>query len=261
MIDDFLPARFRNLLKNTTNVYVDILDEIAPYIASQIPFGDSALKICKSLSSLRKSELASFLSECGNTDIKTAIEIITEDLSANNIEYEIVQALTLLKSGRNIFLNIIEREYSKWGVFQNEDILRESYTKAFMASNLIAFCYRALKDESMVDAARERSVMYYYHRIYYFSGSGKITRETLKDARFCLRDQGMFCREEEVSRNYREIWQEEKEFMEMLEKVFNRIVEPSLPESYEVSHHMGFNNLSQSYYEISVPWSPPLRLE
>jgi hypothetical protein len=260
MIDDFLPARFRNLLNNTTNVYVDILDEIAPYIASQVPLGESALKICKSLSNLRRAKLTSFLSECGNTDIKTAIKIISEDLSANNIEYEIVQALTLLKRGRDTFLNIIEGEYSKWGIFQSGGILRESYTKAFMANNLIAFCYRVLKDEFMVDAARGKSVVYYYHRIYYFSGAGKLTREKLQDARFRLTDMG----EETVSKRYREIRQEEKEFIEMLEKVFNRIVEPSLPESYEVSCHMGGSTRScpgHSYYEISVPWSPPLKFE
>jgi hypothetical protein len=262
MIDDFLPARFRRLLNNTTNVYVDILDEIAPYIASQVPFGESAWKICKSLSNLQRAKLTSFLSECGNIDIKTGIEILTEDLSANNIEYEIVQALTNLKKGRNTFLNIIEREHSKWGIFQSEDILRESYTKAFMASNLIAFCYRLLKDESMVKAARESSIVYYYHRIYYFSGVGKLTRETLKDARFRLTDKGMFCSEEAVSKSYREIQQEEEEFIEMLEQVFNRVVEPSLPESYEVSYHPGgLSTPGESYYEISVPWYPPLRFE
>lgn len=105
---------FNRLINSTENVYLDILSEALPFIVSNFPGGEMALKVCKSLSKLQNSSIKAFLLETGNQDIRTAIKIITNDLDGKNFDYELIQALTLLKRGRDTFLNLIDKEYKTW---------------------------------------------------------------------------------------------------------------------------------------------------
>ena len=133
---------FNKLIKSTENVYLDILSEALPFLVSNFPGGEMALKVCKSLSKLQNSSIKAFLLETGNQDIRTAIKIITNDLDGKNFDYELIQALTLLKRGRDTFLNLIDKEYKTWDWFRRIDLIRNNYAKAFIASNFIAFCYK-----------------------------------------------------------------------------------------------------------------------
>jgi hypothetical protein len=122
MFEDDIAAlkKFNRLLQSTENVYLDILSEVLPFVVSSFPGGEMALKVYKSLSKLQNSQIKAFLLETGNQDVRTAMKIITNDLDEKNLVYELIQALTLLKRGRDTFLHLIDQEYKKW------DWLRET---------------------------------------------------------------------------------------------------------------------------------------
>jgi|LakMenEpi03Aug12_release.lakeMendotaPanAssembly.Ray.scaffolds.fasta_scaffold540445_2 hypothetical protein len=255
MLDILISEKFRKLIEDTTNNYSNILDEVSPFLLPHVPYGDIAYKICKSLAKLKNQPITKFLSESGDTDVRTAIDIITHDLKANRLEYELVQALTLLKRGRNAFLSVAEKEHKKWSIFIDSDTLTVSYSKAFLATILIAFCYKLLKDENMTSKYYVDAKFYFYHRIYSsFSCTNRMPRQDSIYINQYLKQTS----EDGALALYKGNRKEEKEFIRMSKIVFDKQLTPSLPDKCATRYERGSYNAPGYGTDIMFSWKPPV---
>ena len=271
-------SEFNRLINSTENVYLDILNEALPFIVSNFPGGEIALKVCKSLSKLQNSSIKAFLLETGNQDIRTAVKIITNDLDGKNFDYELVQALTLLKRGRDTFLNLIDKEYRTWDWFRKIDQIRNNYAKAFIASNLIAFCYKLLNDNTKADKVFDECKLYFYYHLYHYSEEAreKMEGHTKKSVAFVIEGdwtrQGRFASSKEIKETddkteeavialYELIQAEEDNFLKMSKSVFGKSLTKELGNnSYRTEQKSRYISKSWSvvYAKLYTRWKPPI---
>ncbi|MFN6528691.1 hypothetical protein [Nostoc sp. ChiSLP03a] len=274
MIDPTIVSKeFNKLINSTEDEYFNILNEVLPFIISSLPCGEKALKICESLSRFQNAEIKAFLLETGNQDIRTAIKIITDDLNEKNFEYELIQALTLLKRGRDTFLSLIDKEYSSWGLFRMIPKIRDNYTRAFIASNFIAFCYRLLNDDTKSNKAFDESQLYFYYRLYHYSerATEKIKGDTIKPAEFVIEGKPIIVNvgaslrereqaEEAVVSYYMMIQAEEENFIKMSKAIFGKNLAKKLgnnPFKTE-TERKGGKTLGGVYGKLYTLWEPPI---
>jgi hypothetical protein len=264
---------FNRLINSTENVYLDILSEALPFIVSNFPGGEMALKVCKSLSKLQNSSIKAFLLETGNQDIRTAIKIITNDLDGKNFDYELIQALTLLKRGRDTFLNLIDKEYKTWDWFRRIDLIRNNYAKAFIASNFIAFCYKLLNDNTKSDKAFDESKLYFYYHLYHYSEEAreKIEGYTIKSVEFVIEGKptivnlGRSPKDEEKAKEdvmlyYKLIQVEEENFIKISKSVFGKNLTKELGNNSFRTEIKSRNSKSWAgvYAQLYTRWKPPI---
>ncbi len=269
---------FNRLINSTEIVYLDILNEALPFIASNFPGGEIALKVCKSLSKLQNSSIKAFLLETGNQDIRTAIKIITNDLDGKNFDYELVQALTLLKRGRDTFLNLIDKEYRTWDWFRRIDQIRNNYAKAFIASSFIAFCYKLLNDNTKADKVFDECKLYFYYHLYHYSKKAREKMEgyTKKSVLFVIEGDWTRHSRFESSKTIKEIDEktkraaislyeliqaEEENFIKISKSVFGKNLTKELGKnSFRVEQKSRYISKSWSsvYAEIYTRWEPPI---
>jgi hypothetical protein len=269
---------FNRLINSTENVYLDILNEALPFIASNFPGGEIALKVCKSLSKLQNSSIKAFLLETGNQDIRTAIKIITNDLDGKNFDYELVQALTLLKRGRDTFLNLIDKEYRTWDWFRRIDQIRNNYAKAFIASSFIAFCYKLLNDNTKADKVFDECKLYFYYHLYHYSGKAREKMEgyTIKSVLFVIEGQWSMHSRINSSKEIKEqdekakkvvislyelLQAEEENFIKMSKSVFGKSLTKELGKnSFRTEQkRLGVSkSFIKVFAEIYTRWEPPV---
>jgi hypothetical protein len=283
MFEDDIAAlkKFNRLLQSTENVYLDILSEALPFVVSSFPGGEMALKVYKSLSKLQNSQIKAFLLETGNQDVRTAMKIITNDLDEKNLVYELIQALTLLKRGRDTFLHLIDQEYKKWDWLRRIHLIRDTYAKAFIASNFIAFCYKLLGDDTKSNRALNESKLYFYYRLYHYSEEAreKINTQLTNSVEFVIsgprirvatsgidskgvRERKSKEAKEAVIAYYRELQLEEQNFIKMIESVFRKTLTKKLgSNSFRTvadSEGTGSRHSSYIYYRLYTRWEPPV---
>lgn len=268
---------FNRLINSTENVYLDILSEALPFIVSNFPGGEMALKVCKSLSKLQNSSIKAFLLETGNQDIRTAIKIITNDLDGKNFDYELIQALTLLKRGRDTFLNLIDKEYKTWDWFRRIDLIRNNYAKACIASNFIAFCYKLLNDNTKSDKAFDESKLYFYYHLYHYSKEAreKIEGYTIKSVAFVIEGVPTVISsissskkiknteekaKEAVISYYELIQAEEENFIKISKSVFGKNLTKELGNNSFRTEIKSRNSKSWAgvYAQLYTRWKPPI---
>jgi hypothetical protein len=265
---------FNRLINSTENVYLDILSEALPFIVSNFPGGEMALKVCKSLSKLQNSSIKAFLLETWNQDIRTAIKIITNDLDGKNFDYELIQALTLLKRGRDTFLNLIDKEYKTWDWFRRIDLIRNNYAKAFIASNFIAFCYKLLNDNTKSDKAFDESKLYFYYHLYHYSEEAreKIKGYTIiEPVEFVIEGKptivnlGRSPKDEEKAKEdvmlyYKLIQVEEENFIKISKSVFGKNLTKKLGNnSFRTeTQSRGGMKIRGLYGRLYTRWKPPI---
>lgn len=272
------------LIDSTENVYSDILEEVLPYIISGIPYGETALKICNSLSKLQSSSLQKFLIQTGNLDIKSAIKIINNDLDGDNFAGELNQALTLLKRGRDSFLEAIDKDYNTWGlgILRDNSSIRDCYLKASMSSLIIAFGYKLLKDVKKTDKFFEESKFYFYYHLYHYSlkATQKIKGQTIKSVEFMIESEPVDYRTDltdiftgekswlkykkialkEVIEYYELIQAEEEIFIEMSKSIFGKVLKKKLGiNSFKTDTSSGGGKSVRYYHgQLFTSWEPPI---
>ena len=263
-IDILINKKFASLLNSTTDTYLLILKEASNMVAPNLPYGTTILKVHTALSNLQGTQVANFLNKCGNIKIQTAIEIITEGMNAQEPERELIQALTLLREGKNVFLKLAEDEYSKWLIFRSNQKLHENYAKAFLASILIAFCYKILGDNSIEEKAYNDAKRFFYHHIHHLSSLQRISKGTAETLQFSVSISGINSTKEEMFEYYEEILDQEKYFVQMSKKVFGKNLSTTLPEDYKKGYTKDFfrgdarSGMSPDLsHSISVKWKLP----
>lgn len=263
------PIEFNKFLKSANKTYLSILSELTFLFGSQYPVVTIAEKINKAVSIFEDSHLKEFFIETGNQDIRSAIKIFENDLYGQNIDLEVVQVLTLLKKGRDTFLTLIEKEnksiWTKLDSSTTREQVQSYYTKAFMATTFITFCYKLLKDQQKTKQAFSECKLYFYYRLYYMAYTEPLEWCLKRNPSF--RDNMTFMIRHPygpIEQVYRRIQLEEENFIEFSNDIANISLPKTLGNNYTTFTYLAsgspgkFGPSARYGQGLHLSWKPPI---